>query len=124
MALTGVDKVRLNKYIREHAIDDLNYYSMCDSLSKRGKISHKEFINHFTECVINEFSKDGKISVKHVAKLVSLVGNFVGWMHDEGSEISEETLDKIRSFDELYDDYLNRNNYDIDLDFLLRYIQL
>ena len=117
MALTGVDKVRLNKYIREHAIDDLNYYSMCDYLSKRGKISDKEFIDHFTECVINEFSKDGKISVKHVAKLVSLVGNFVGWMHDEGSEISEETLDKIRSFDELYDDYLKRNVVDCDTEF-------
>ena len=117
MTLTGVDKVRLNKYIREHAIDDLYYYSMCDYLGKRGKISDTEFIDYFTDCVINEFAKDGKISVKHVAKLVSLVGNFVGWMHEEGSTVSDETLDKIRSFDELYDDYLKRNVVDCDTEF-------
>lgn len=117
MALTGVDKIKLNKYIREHAIDDLYYYSMCDYLGKRGKISDTEFIDYFTDCVINEFSKDVKISIKHAAKLVSLVGNFVGWMHDEGSDISEETLDKIRSFDELYDDYLKRNVIDCDTEF-------
>lgn len=117
MALTGVDKIKLNKYIREHAIDDIFYIDMCDYLGKRGKISDKEFIDHFTECVINEFSKDVKISVKHAAKLVSLVGNFVGWMHEEKSVISDETLDKIRSFDQLYDDYLKRNVMDCDTEF-------
>ena len=37
MGLTGVDKIKLNKYIREHAIDDLYYVNMCDYLGKRGK---------------------------------------------------------------------------------------
>lgn len=117
MGLTGVDKIKLNKYIREHAIDDLYYVNMCDYLGKRGKITDTEFIDYFTDCVVAEFAKEGKISVKHAAKLVSLVGNFVGWMHEEGSTISEETLDKIRSFDQLYDDYLKRNVVDCDTEF-------
>ena len=38
-------------------------------------------------------------------------------MHEEGSAISDETLDKIRSFDELYDDYLVRKVVDCDTEF-------
>ena len=106
MPLTGVDKVKLTKYFKEHAIDDLYYYEMCDYLGKRGKIKDFEFLDYFTDCVINEFSKDVKISIKHVAKLISWIGNFVGWMHEEGSTVSDETLDKIRSFDQLYNEYL------------------
>ena len=117
MALTGVDKIKLSKYIREHAIDDIFYIDMCVFLGKKGKITDSEFIDYFAECVVSEFSKNSKISVKHVAKLVSLVGNFVGWMHEEGSVISDETLDKIRSFDKLYDDYLIRNVVDCDTEF-------
>ena len=56
MGLTGVDKIKLNKYIREHAIDDLYYVNMCDYLGKRGKITDTEFIDYFTDCVINEFA--------------------------------------------------------------------
>ena len=117
MPLTGVDKVKLNRYLKDHAIDDIFYYEMCDYLGKRGKIKDFEFIDYFADCVISEFSKDGKISVKHVAKLISLVGNFASWMHEEGSTISEETLDKIRSFDQLYDEYLIRNMMDCDTEF-------
>ena len=117
MGLTGVDKLKLSKYIKEHAINDMYYLEMCDYLGKRGKIKDSEFIDYFTDCVINEFSKTGKISIKYVAKLISIVGNFVEWMHEEESVISEETLDKIRSFDQLYDDYLVRNIIDCDPDF-------
>ena len=44
MGLTGVDKIKLNKYIREHAIDDLYYVNMCDYLGKRGKITDTELL--------------------------------------------------------------------------------
>lgn len=117
MGLTGVDKLKLSKYIKEHAIGDMYYLEMCDYLGKRGKIKDSEFLDYFTDCVVNEFSKTGKISVKYVAKLISIVGNFVAWIHEEGSIISEETLDKIRSFDQLYNDYLVRNIIDCDTDF-------
>ena len=38
MGLTGVDKLKLSKYIKEHAINDMYYLEMCDYLGKRGKI--------------------------------------------------------------------------------------
>ena len=110
MALTGIDKVKLNKYLKEHANGDIYYLDMCDYLGKRNKISDIEFLEHFTDCVIKEFSKDGKISLKQAAKLLSVVGSFVEWIHEAKSEISEETLDKIRSFGSLYEEYLTRNN--------------
>ena len=91
MALTGIDKVKLNKYLKEHANGDIYYLDMCDYLGKRNKISDIEFLEHFTDCVIKEFSKDGKISLKQAAKLLSVVGSFVEWIHEAKSEISEET---------------------------------
>lgn len=38
-------------------------------------------------------------------------------MHQEDSPIDDNTLDIIRSFEDLYDEYLNRTNFDIDLEF-------
>lgn len=117
MALTGIDKVKLNKYLKEHANGDIYYLDMCDYLGKRGKIKDHEFLDHFTDCVIAEFSKEGKISLKHAAKMISIVGSFIEWMHEEKSEIKEETLDKIRSFRTLYEEYLTRNELEADVVF-------
>lgn len=117
MALTGIDKVKLNKYLKEHANGDIYYLDMCDYLGKRGKIKDHEFLDHFTDCVIAEFSKEGKISLKHAAKMISIVGSFIEWMHEEGSEVNEETLDKIRSFRTLYEEYLTRNELEADVEF-------
>ena len=96
MALTGIDKVKLNKYLKEHANGDIYYLDMCDYLGKRGKIKDHEFLDHFTDCVIAEFSKEGKISLKHAAKMISIVGSFAEWMHEEKSEIKEEITEIIK----------------------------
>ena len=39
------------------------------------------------------------------------------WVHEENSEIKDETLDKIRNFGEFYNEYLNRTNQEFDEDF-------
>lgn len=44
------------------------------------------------------FVKTKKISVKQVVKLISTVEAFVGWSYKEKPNVSEDTLDKIRSF--------------------------
>lgn len=118
MAITAVDKMKLSQYLKAHAVGDIYYLDMCDYLSKRGKISNTEFLEHFTDCVASEFRKEGKISVKQVIKLISVVEAFVVWSHEENSEVSEETLDKIRSFKEFYDEYLIKNVLDADADVL------
>lgn len=117
MALTMVDKVKITGYLKDHAIDDIYYYDLCDAIGKRGKVSDVEFLEHFTDTVVKEFRKNEKISIKQLSKLISIIDNFLGWMHEDGKEIDEGLLDIIRSFEDLYDDYLNRNNYDIDLEF-------
>lgn len=117
MALTAVDKMKITKYLREHAVDDIYYLDLCDALCKRGKIEDIEFLQFFTDSVAKEFRKDEKISMKQLTKMVLIVDNFLHWMHQEGSKIDEKTLDIIRNFEKLYDDYLNRTNFDIDLDF-------
>ena len=117
MPLTGIDKVKLNKYLKEHANGDIYYLDMCDYLGKRGKIKDYEFLEHFTDCVVNEFSKNSKVSLKHLAKMVSIVGSFLTWIHEAGSEINEEVLDKIRSFGSLYEDYLERTGLECETTF-------
>lgn len=115
--LTAVDKMKINKYLKEHALDDLYYTNLCDALGKRGKIKDIEFLEYFVELVIKEFNKNDKISMKHVTKIVSVITSFVGWIHDDEGMIEEHLLDKIRSLEEYYDAYLNRTNFDIDLEF-------
>ncbi len=117
MALTPVDKTKITKYLKEHAFGDICYLGLCDAIGKRNQVSDLEFLQYFTDCVANEFRKDIKISIKHLSKLIGIVDNFLQWMKEEEKDIDEATLDKIRSFEGLYDSYLNRTGYDIDLDF-------
>lgn len=117
MALTPVDKMRITKYLKEHAVDDIYYLDLCDAIGKRGKVSDHEFIEYFTDCVVKEFRKNEKISIKQLTKIICIIENFLNWMHEEGNEIDDKILDIIRSFEDLYDEYLNRTNYDIDLEF-------
>lgn len=117
MALTPVDKMRITKYLKEHAVDDIYYLDLCDAIGKRGKVSDHEFIEYFTDSVVKEFRKNEKISIKQLTKIICIIENFLRWMNEEGNEIDDRILDTIRSFENLYDDYLNRNNFDIDLEF-------
>ena len=117
MSITPVDKVKIMKYLRENPIGEIYYLDLCDALGKRGKIKDIEFLEFFVEAVIKEFKKNEKISIKQVSKLVVTVKSFLEWVHEAGSEVDEVILDKIRSFEEYYDEYLNRTNNDIDLEF-------
>ena len=117
MVLTMVDKMKISKYLKEHAVGDIYYLDLCDAIGKRGKIEDIEFLEYFTDSVAKEFRKDEKISIKQLTKLIYIIDNFLHWMKEEGKEIEDRLLDVIRSFEELYDDYLNRNNFDIDLEF-------
>lgn len=114
MAITAVDKIKINKYLKEHNINDIYYLDMCEAIGKKSKISNGEFITYFTDCIIAEFNKDEKISVKHLCKLILTVEAFLTWMHDEKDEVDETVLDKIRSFKDFYDAYLNRCNIGVD----------
>lgn len=114
MPITAVDRVKINKYIKENRIGEIYYWEICDIIGKKNKISHPEFLEYFTECVLNELRKETKFSVKNVAKLVKTVDTFLDWCKEGELEVSDETLDKIRSFDEFYHEYLRRTNQELD----------
>ena len=116
MAITAVDKIKITKYLKEHAIGDIWYQDMCEALGKKINISDLEFLEYFTNCVIKEFNKNEKISIKYVSKLVVTVDSFLGWVHDVGTEVDNKVLDKIRSFPEYYDNYVKRNGFEKDLE--------
>ena len=123
MALTALDKMNINKYLKEHAMGDIYFGDMRNTLGKRKNVvSDCEFLDYFTEYVAQVFRKDEKLSVKHVAKVVSCVSAILGWVHDENQNVSEETLDKIRSFKEFYEEYLERTGTEKDLDLYDNYI--
>ena len=117
MPITPVDKVKIIKYLKETPVGSIAYYDLCDALCKRGKISDVEFLEFFVESVVKEFRKDEKISMKQVTKFVATIIDFLHWVYDEGSFVEEKILDSIRSLEDYYDDYLNRTNFDIDLEF-------
>ena len=58
MSLTAVDKMKITKYLREHAVDDIYYLDLCDALCKRGKIEDIEFLQFFTDSIAKEFRKE------------------------------------------------------------------
>lgn len=122
MSITPVDKVKIMKYLRENPIGEIYYLDLCDAIGKRNKVKDIEFLDFFVDAVIKEFKKDEKISIKQVSKLVVTCESFLEWIHEAGSEIDDILLDKIRSFEEYYDEYLNRTNYDIDLEFTDGYL--
>ena len=82
MAITAVDKIKLNKYLREHAVDDIYYLDMCDALGKRGKISDIEFLEYFTDSAVQELNKDSKISIKQLTKIILTIDAFLTWIHE------------------------------------------
>ena len=123
MALTALDKMNINKYLREHAMGDIYFGDMRNVLGKRkNSVSDTEFLDYFTEYVADVFRKDEKISVKHVSKVVSCVSAILGWVQEEGQNVSDETLDKIRSFRDFYDEYLERTGMEKDTDLYENYI--
>ena len=123
MALTAVDKMNINKYLKEHAMGDIYFGDMRNTLGKRkNAVSDVEFLDYFTEYVCGVFRKDEKFSVKHVAKVVSCVSAILGWVNEENQTVSDETLDKIRSFKDFYEEYLERTGTEKDVDLYDNYI--
>ena len=117
MPITPVDRIKIAKFMKETPIGEIYYLDLCDALGKRGKISDVEFLEFFTEAVVKEFRKEDKISMKQLSKYVVTVESFLDWVHEAGSEVDEKVLDSIRNFENYYDEYLNRTNFDIDLEF-------
>lgn len=117
MTITTVDKTKINKYLKEHNVNELSYLDMCDTIGKRGKIKDIEFLEYFTECIIREFNKSVKISTNNVTKIISFIDFFLKKIKDNNEEIPEDNLDKIRNIKEFYEEYLTKNNLEIDQEF-------
>ena len=117
MPITGTDKIKIKKYIKEHAIGDIYYADMCDALNKKVRITDVEFLEYFTDYVVEEFCKDTKIYVNYLTKIISVIDVFIDWVRDNNTIIKEEIIEKIRSFRECYDNYLKRNGLEKDLKF-------
>lgn len=117
MAITTVEKIKINKYLKEHTLSEANYFEMCDILNRRGKVSEVEFLEFFTNSVVDAFHKEEKISTNHLTKLILLSGVFLDIAHGNDVEVKEEILDKVRSFGDFYEDYLSRNGLEEDVEF-------
>ncbi len=120
--LTTVDQMKLNKYIREHALGDLYYVNMCEAIGKVNKVKDIEFLEYFVNFVIKEFSSKDQISMKFITKIISIIISFVGWIYDDNGKIDSELLDRIRSLEEYYDEFLERTKSKNDPDFRSNYL--
>lgn len=117
MAFTITEKMKIIKYLKEHAIDDIYYQELCDILNRKGKIKEGEFIDFFTNYIIDQFLKSDKISIKQLSKSTLIIQNMLISAHEDNIEISSELLDKICNFKDLYQEYLDRTKDNIDSEF-------
>lgn len=122
MSISPSDKVKINKYFRDTPINSLNYGAMCHAIGTKGKISYVEFLEYFTDYVVKEFQREDKLPIKHLSKIIITINSFIEWVNRDEYHVSELTLDKIRSFGDFYDEYLNRTGFDKDLGFTDDYI--
>ena len=118
MALTGFEKMNIMKYLKEHAMGDIYYGNMRDTLGRRrDKVTDVEFLDYFVEYLASEFRKSDKIYITHLTKVVSCVDAILDWVYEGKQDVSEETIDKIRSFKDFYEEYLERTGVNRDDEF-------
>lgn len=117
MSINAADKIKIIRYLKENAMNNLSYQGMCHAIGTRGKINDVEFLEFFTDYTINEFSKNDKINIKLLSKIVLSINSFIKWINEDEVDIKEPTLDKIRNLKDFYDEYLNRTGFERDLDF-------
>jgi len=115
--ITPVDKIKINKYLKENEIGEITYLNMCEAIGKKGKITDVEFLEFFTDYVVNDFRLKERIYIKQLTKIVYIIGAFLQDINDSGLNVNEDILEKIRSFGDLYKEYLSRTNSKIDNDF-------
>jgi len=117
MAITVIDKIKINDYMRKTAASDIYYKPMRVAICKKGNIKDIEFLEYFVEYTVEMLSKDEKVSFKNLLKYVFVIGNFLVIANDENQEVSDDILNKIRSLDDFYNDYLKRMEIEPDLEF-------
>lgn len=118
MPITPVDKMKINKYLKENELDKITYLNMCEAIGKKGKITDVEFLEFFTDYVVNDFRLKERIYIKQLTKVVYTVAAFLKFVKESGSDVSEDTLDKIRNFRNLYNEFLERTGTNINSEFL------
>ena len=116
------DKVKIIRYFRETPISDLNYEVMCHAIGAKGKISYAEFLEYLTDYVVQEFRREDKLPTKLLSKIIVSLSSFIKWVNRDGEHITEQTIDKIRSLGDMYEDYLSRTGIAQDLNLMDGYI--
>ena len=117
MSISPVDKMKINKYFKETALNRLSYNDMCHKIGSRQKFNYVDFLGYLTDYVVENFRKGQNISIKNLTKYIVTIESNLEWLDEEKIEVKEEILDKIRSFKELYDEYINRTGEEIDKEF-------
>ena len=114
MALSTVDKIKIQNYMKTRPMGGMYYEELLELLAKKQRPKHSEFLEFFTECTLVEFRKNEKIYSKTVGKLISCVEYFVEKMKNENIEVEETLLDKVRSIKNYYDEYRARVEIEFD----------
>ena len=93
MSITSIDKIKINKYLKETSLNYVSYRSLCNALGKKVKIKDEDFLEFFTDAIILELTKNDKIYSNHLSKLLYFEEGFVRYFKLNEIEIDEEVLD-------------------------------
>lgn len=110
MALSQIDKLKLNKYVKGKALGHLYYREMQECLNKKEKVSDIELLDYFVTQLFNELSSDNKLYFNYLVKLIYIIDCFLSILSHDNVSVDDEILDKIRSLSDLYNEYLKRTN--------------
>lgn len=116
MAITQLDKMKIIKFFRENKMGEIYYEELVEYMGKKSKVTDLEFTYFFANYVEDNLKKD-KVSLNMIAKMISAIIAFLGWLHEDGVVIEDMSLvNVLYKLRDCYEKYILRNNVDRDKD--------
>lgn len=106
MALSSLDKMRINKYVKETPVGGVYYSTLCKALKSKKKVSYPELLEFFTKYVIDSLNND-KRTIKTLSKYVYCIKYFFVLSKKSGVILDDILLGEIRLVVETYNNCLN-----------------
>ena len=107
MALEMFDKLRIKKFMKVTGLEDLYYGGFYEGVRKN-KYNDKDVLVFLVDSFLGKLSESSASTDKLLIKYVVWVDNFYGWVLESFGFPGEEVTAKIRTFKNLYLEYVNK----------------
>lgn len=109
MAITQLDKMKIMKFFRETKMGELYYGDLLEYMGKKSKVTDLEFTEFFVSYIEDNLKKESS-SLNMIAKMVSSLISFIGWLHDDNVELDASFINRLYSLHDCYEQYVLSSN--------------